>query len=388
MELNQLISEAFRCRVRKRGARPAQMNSPTTPGDESRFIRLVNELDHAIVWEFNDTLKQYTFVSDHSQLVLGYAAEEWLNGEQGFEHCMVTEDLPAYLSLLSKLREGDVNDLRMEHRCMTADGRLLWLHTGIHSEVENDHLIFRGVSMDINSVKASEERERLARQAAEESTRNLEAILAVVSHDVNTPLNSLVTAVHLLQEGSSDQTKVLATLGRSANRLSRLIADLVDMANIRSRQLQIERTDTITDTLLQDAVAGSAAEAAERKVTIKVLSSDSVALRCDPSRIAQVLTNLVNNAIKFTSAGGTIEVCAQSDPHEVYFSVSDDGVGIASEDLQSVFERHWQVDKNPREGRGLGLFIAQGIVEAHAGRIWAESTLGEGSRFVFTLPHG
>lgn len=351
-------------------------------------MRLVNELDHAIVWEFDDTLKLYTFVSDHSQLVLGYTAEEWLTGEQGFERCIVPEDLPAFLSALSKLRESDVNDLRMEHRCVTADGRTLWLHTGIHREIENGHLIFRGISMDINNVKASEERERLARQAAEESTRNLEAILAVVSHDVSTPLNSIVMAVHLLQEGTPDQEKVLATLGRSANRLSRLIADLVDLASIRSRQLEIERTETFTDTLLQDAAAGSAAEAAGRKVSVKVLPSESVALRCDPTRIAQVLTNLVNNAIKFTSAGGTIEVRAESDPHEVCFSVIDDGVGIAPENLESIFERHWQAEKKSGEGRGLGLFIARGIVEAHAGRIWAESTPGEGSRFVFTLPHG
>lgn len=364
------------------------MSRESTPNDEPRFVRLVNELDHAIVWEFDDTLQRYTFVSDHSQLVLGFASEEWIRGEQSFEKCIVSEDLPSFQAVLAKLRSGSANNLRLEHRCLTAEGRVLWLHTGIHWEMEHGHLIFRGVSVDINNVKEAERRERAAREAAEESTRNLEAILAVVSHDVSTPLNSILLAVHLLQEGASDPEKLLATLGRSANRLSRLIADLVDMANIRSRQLEIERTDTSTDTLLQDAVAGSAAEAAEKKVTVNLLPSVSVSLRCDPRRIAQVLSNLVNNAVKFTGSGGTVDVRAQSDAHEICFSVVDSGVGIASENLESVFERHWQVQQTAHQGRGLGLFIARGIVEAHAGRIWVESSLGQGARFMFALPHG
>jgi signal transduction histidine kinase len=100
----------------------------------------------------------------------------------------------------------------------------------------------------------------------------------------------------------------------------------------------------------------------------------------------QVLANLITNSIKFTAQGGSIWVRAERAGDELRFSISDTGAGIPDHMLEAVFERFWQVDKNDRRGLGLGLYISRCIVEAHRGRIWAESRLGEGSRFWFTLP--
>ena len=106
----------------------------------------------------------------------------------------------------------------------------------------------------------------------------------------------------------------------------------------------------------------------------------------DPDRVLQVLANLLSNAIKFTDDGGRISTHVEFVGSEVRFSVTDTGAGVEPDHLESAFERFWQVTEGDRRGLGLGLFISKCIVEAHGGRIWAESALGRGSTFYFTLP--
>jgi signal transduction histidine kinase len=119
---------------------------------------------------------------------------------------------------------------------------------------------------------------------------------------------------------------------------------------------------------------------------LKATTDGSLLVRIDHQRIFQVLANLVANALKFTDEDGTISVRAAPVAGEVRFSVADTGAGIPCEHLESIFERFWQVRSSDRRGLGLGLFISRSIVEAHGGRIWAESELGKGSMFFFTLP--
>src|SRR4051812_2911160 len=195
--------------------------------DATRFLRLVNALDHAVVWEFDDTEQRYTFVSDHSRLVLGYDSDEWAADPQRFERCIVPEDLPGFLALIAKLRNGDANDLRIEHRCLTADGRVTWVHTGVHRADEGGHSMFRGVTIDVHGAKSAEERERNAKEHAEEAVHRLEEVMAIVSHDVRSPLGTLLLAVDALEVQSTDIPKTVAMIRRSALRLSRLIDDLV-----------------------------------------------------------------------------------------------------------------------------------------------------------------
>jgi signal transduction histidine kinase len=360
---------------------------PDVTRDATRFLRLVNALDHAIVWEFDDTTQRYMFVSDHSLLVLGYESKAWLADPRSFERCIYPDDLPAFLALLDKLRAGDANDLRLEHRCVNAEGAIMWFHTGVHRADENGLCIFRGVTIDINNVKAAGERERQARVEAEQAARRLEEVLAIVSHDVRTPLNSLLLAVHVLQTGSSDSSSVaIASVSRSATKLTRLIDDLVDLASIREQRLRITPTETTTSALLHEAIEGATDAALEKNVALVWSERSSIDVRCDPKRIAQVLANMVGNAVKFSASGGTVELAASADALEVQFSVRDHGVGITAENLPHVFERHWQAPETAWQGQGLGLFIAKGIVDAHAGRIWVESVPGQETSFYFTLP--
>jgi signal transduction histidine kinase len=110
-------------------------------------------------------------------------------------------------------------------------------------------------------------------------------------------------------------------------------------------------------------------------------------LRCDPERLMQVLSNLVGNALKFTSKYGKVEVTILPGQDEVTFRVSDTGIGIPPSDLKHVFELYWQSTRTSDQGNGLGLAIAKGVVEAHGGRIWADSQVNVGSTFSFSIPY-
>jgi signal transduction histidine kinase len=116
------------------------------------------------------------------------------------------------------------------------------------------------------------------------------------------------------------------------------------------------------------------------------LASGLADVRADPDRLTQVLENLISNAVKFSRAGGRIRVGARTVEGEVLFWVKDEGVGISTEHLPHVFDRYWQGQSGQRRGVGLGLCIVKGIIDAHGGRVWAESVLGGGTTFFFTIP--
>jgi PAS domain S-box-containing protein len=358
----------------------------TSAGD-ARFRRLVDALDHAIVWEFDDTAQRYRFVSEHSKLVLGYDCDAWMSDPTFLERRIVPEDVAKFAEVLSKLRSGEANDLRLEHRCTNADGSTIWVHTGIHREDENGCTLLRGVTIDINSIKTAEERERAAREQAEDAVNAYEEIMAIVSHDLRNPLNSILLGAESLELDSSNASKTAPLIARSAKRMARLIDDLMDLSSIRARRLTVTPTEVTTHALIREAMEGFASIAAEKGIELRASEGVLTTLHCDPKRIAQVLSNLLGNAVKFTPSGGTVTVSASVDDLEAHLSVGDNGPGIAPDHLSRVFERNWQARENASQGSsGLGLFISKGIVEAHAGRIWVESVLGQGATFHFTLP--
>jgi PAS domain S-box-containing protein len=363
--------------------------SPDVPHktDERRFLRLVDTLDHAVVWEFDDTQGQYTFVSQHSRMVLGYPAEDWLGDPRFFEKRVHPEDLAKLQELLDKLRRKEASDLRCEHRCVKQDGQLVWVHTGVHYEEEDGHCLFRGVTIDINHIKAAEERERLAREEAERAGRARDEVLAVVAHDLRNPLSTIRLACDVL-EASALQRRQLEMIRRATRRMQGLIDDLVDAASIRAARLSITVTEIDSAKLVREIAEDFAAEAVEKNLAVVVDVQSAVSVRCDARRIAQALSNLVNNALKFTDAGGTVTLRVAADDLHARFVVEDTGRGIAQDEIDKVFDRAWQSDETAHLGSGMGLYIAKGVVEDHGGEIRVASTLGQGSVFTFLLPLG
>ena len=180
-----------------------------------------------------------------------------------------------------------------------------------------------------------------------------------------------------------------AIIRRAAEAGNRLIGDLLDVTRIEADQLMLQFQPVDPAVLVREAVELNASLASDRRITLRAEAGDELPdIRADRDRLLQVLANLIGNAIKFTPRRGTIVVRVACDGEACRFSVADSGPGIPPEELPRLFEAFWQAQRGTVEGTGLGLAIARGIVEGHHGRIWVESTLGSGSTFLFTVPHG
>ncbi|HEV7588195.1 MAG TPA: ATP-binding protein [Longimicrobium sp.] len=232
-------------------------------------------------------------------------------------------------------------------------------------------------------------------EQARAATRSREEVLAVVSHDLRNPLNAVLLAAVILDEYTDPERwnererLQLRTIRHSAEQMTTLIHDLVEVVALEAgtRVLHLEKVDA--GALLRSAAEMYAGLAAEQEVALWVDSPPEVPdVRADRARLLQVLSNLVGNALKFTPSHGSVRVGAEAAGETVRFWVSDTGSGIDPEHLPHLFERFWQARRGDRQGLGLGLSIAKAIVDAHGGRIWAESTPGAGSTFSFTLPIG
>ncbi|MFZ1217761.1 MAG: HAMP domain-containing sensor histidine kinase [Chthoniobacterales bacterium] len=220
-----------------------------------------------------------------------------------------------------------------------------------------------------------------------------EEFLAIVSHDLRNPLNHISMAVQNLLEGPAepqDVKEIAASIKRSAGEMLRLIQDLLDIERIAIGRLVLHYEKHDVGEIIKEVVGDFQRDAASKGITLTAKPEAGCGnVICDRSRVVQVLSNLIGNAIKFTPAKGQIRVsCALSGAggKEVQISVRDTGAGIAPEKVGTIFERFSQINSQDRRGIGLGLYIAKMMVEEHPGRIWVESKLGEGSTFHFTLP--
>jgi signal transduction histidine kinase len=176
-------------------------------------------------------------------------------------------------------------------------------------------------------------------------------------------------------------------MGKAAQQMDALIQDLLDVTHIESGRLQLASQAVPLVTLAQYALTTLAPIAEEEGVTLQSgIGDDLPPVDVDADRVVQVFSNLVGNAIKYTPRGGTVTLSASRDYDDVRVSVVDTGVGISADNLPRVFDRFWQSHRTNRSGAGLGLTIARGIVRGHGGRIWIESTEGQGTRVHFTLP--
>ena len=228
-------------------------------------------------------------------------------------------------------------------------------------------------------------------RVATEAIRARDDILGVVAHDLRNPLHIVVGQAALLQadidepkERSKERARAIEV---AAKQMTRLIDDLMDITRLEIGGLSMEQAPVDVTDLLSDFVSALKPVASPLSLDLSLdLAPDLGEVRADRDRLLQVLQNLVTNAMKFSAAGGVVTVGAAPREDDILFWVEDSGEGIAPRHLAHVFDRFWQAGSRRKQGAGLGLTVAKGIVEAHGGRIWAESRVGEGSTFSFTLP--
>lgn len=218
-----------------------------------------------------------------------------------------------------------------------------------------------------------------------------ENMLAVVSHDLKDPLNSLVMGCEMLQSTVTDPAtqRRLEIMRRSARRMDHLIHDLLDLASLDRGTFSVSCVQCTVDPLVNEVIEAFQPLAVEKDISLtREIAARLPQLPCDRNRVHQVLSNLLSNALKFTPKGGRVSLTAAkaSASNHIVFRVTDTGPGIPADQLPHVFDHFWQASRTSRLGTGLGLSIAKGIVEAHGGTLRAESTVGVGSSFEFALP--
>jgi signal transduction histidine kinase len=225
---------------------------------------------------------------------------------------------------------------------------------------------------------------------ARRAIRMRDDVLGIVAHDLRSPLHTILMQVALLSRPGADperQQKPREVVERAVKRMNRLIQDLLDVTRMEAGTLAVDRACFSAQQIISDALQAQEALAADASIELRLeLPRELPEVWADRDRLLQVFENLLGNALKFTKAGGRIEVGAVPRGNEVLFWVADTGAGIHGQDLPHVFERFWQRQGERHRGAGLGLPIVKGIVEAHGGRVWVESTLGRGSTFFFAIP--
>jgi signal transduction histidine kinase len=215
-------------------------------------------------------------------------------------------------------------------------------------------------------------------------------LVAWASHDLRTPLASMQAMLEALEDGLAEPERYLPAMREQVHTLNLLVEDLFELARIDAGVLTLELRELPLGPLVDSCLRGLEAEAAARHVTLRAeVDGAGVRVLAAPEKVERVLYNLITNALRHTPSDGSLAVVVEPLAAVVRVSVQDTGEGLTAEAVRRMFDRFWRGDRarsRDRGGAGLGLAIARGLVEAHGGRIWAESSPDGGARVSFTLP--
>ena len=283
------------------------------------------------------------------------------------------------------------------------------MRQGAYDYVIKEKGFEKGLSIVIHNAlrafEAQKEKERLQKEIAaknaelEAANRKLKELdriksdfVANVAHEFRTPLTVIKGNTDLVIKGglgkvTSEQKDMLDGAVNIANRLSRLVNDLLDISKIESGKMKLKKESLDINKIIEESLTVFSKIMKDKKQTLdKDLAKDMPGINADIDKTTQVFINLLSNAIKYSPEGGKITVKSTNLEKEIMVEVSDTGEGIASENIDTVFDKFTRVTAEKKEGTGLGLPIAKDIVTLHNGRMWVKSELGKGSQFYFTFP--
>ncbi len=333
--------------------------------------------------------------------ILGYRESELL--ELRFQELTHPDDLETSIELVRRLVEGELRSFSHEKRYLRKDGSAVWATLSVSLVRDAGHapLYFVAQIEDVHVRKLAEvetarllelERDQVERLWALDALKD--EFVAAVSHELRTPLTSIQGYLELVLDGQAgelndEQRRHLDTVRRNSERLLLLVGDLLFVAQADAGKLELSFGDVDLGALVRQNVESARPAAEAKRIRLEVVADGLPPLRGDRARLAQLLDNLVSNAVKFTPEGGSVTVSLTAGGSHAVLEVRDTGIGIATAEQEQVFQRffraHGATDR-VIQGTGLGLSIAKTIVESHGGQIGFESAEGVGTTFRVELP--
>jgi PAS domain S-box-containing protein len=376
----------FRDQTEEREAQRALQES------EARFRLLVEHAPEAI---FVQTDNKFAYLNPAALELFGADSPEQLIGNFVVEqfHPDSRSQVKERISTLdSKKQAAPI----MEEICLRMDGSSFVAEVSavpLNYEGKNGALFF---FRDITERKRAEEEILKAKLMSDNANRSKTEFLANTSHELKTPLSSIIGFSDLLLEGVSGdlndkQTKYLKTIYQSGNLLLNLINNILDLSQIEFGEMELKLTRFDIVRVVQDVYSMMFILSERKGVSLELISNtDKLDVVADRIKVKEILYNLIDNALKFTPKNGYVNInIGLRDENTILISVADSGIGIGEDDVKRVFEPFYQVDGSSTRkyrGSGLGLAIIEKFVKMHGGNIWVESTIGEGSEFFFTIP--
>jgi PAS domain S-box-containing protein len=369
-----------------------------------RFRSLVEQLPGGVYIE-DLGASSGSYFSPQIERLTGYSAEEWASEDDFFSRVLHPEDRNRVLRAFARAHKTE-RPIQIEYRMIAKDGRVVWIqdNAAVARDDEGKPLHFQGFMADVtvrrqNELELLDERGRLLERerAQNERLRSLDRLkdefVALVSHELRTPLTSIRGYLELVLDDAdqlaSEHQEFLQIVDRNVDRLLHLVSDLLLVAQVDAGKLSFEFTDVDLVSLVTQCVQAAQPAAEDAGVELSMGATPADPIVCDPSRIGQLLDNLISNAIKFTPAGGRVDVVVDASGDSAVIEVRDTGYGIAAEDQAQLFERFFRTQSASDlaiAGTGLGLSIAKAIVDAHGGAITVESAAGSGTTFRVVLP--
>ncbi len=367
---------------------------------ESRYRELVR-LAPAGIYEVDFRARRFTSVNDAMVEILGYSREELL--AMSPLEILDEESRARFQTRLQRWLSGEKPDTDVEYRVRTRDGRTIdaLLAVSFTADQEGKPLGATVVGYDISDRKRMEEAVRQSREALREANARLidadrrkNEFLAMLSHELRNPLMPIANSLYILDHappGGEQADRAKRVIGRQVAHLSNLVNDLLDVTRITRSKVQLQKERLELNELVRRTVEDNRSFFERAGVRLDLVPAPRpIPVIADPTRLAQVVGNLLHNAAKFTHQGGHTRVLVAVEAGEAIVRVADDGAGITGETLARLFEPFMQADQTldrSKGGLGLGLALVKGLVELHGGSVSAHSDgLGKGSEFIVRLP--
>ncbi len=369
-----------------------------------RYQTLVEQLPLAVYVDepsdINSACWNTVYASPQIQGLLGLTPEEFkLRSYLDLVHPDDAERVVAAHELAYQSHTG----LDEEYRLVRRDGSTVWVRDAMSFiRDENDGVAYsQGYLLDVSEKKANEEkvdlllaREREQNEELRELDRLKDEFVALVSHELRTPLTSIRGYLELVLDNASgdltdEQRQFLTVVERNSDRLQRLVGDLLFVAQVDAGRLELELGHLDAAEVGAEAVEAAKPAADQKRLELRLTGDPHAYLVGDRARLAQLVDNLVSNAIKFTPAGGRVEVNVRNGAGSVTIEISDSGMGISAHEQERLFQRFYRTASATSQaipGTGLGLAISKAIVDAHEGTIKLESGKGNGTTFRITIP--